>query len=62
MRKFRRSIMALVLAVVRGLLLDLDATGDAERADRAFADFVALLPSGGTAPAADVAPSGPSHR
>lgn len=33
----------LALAVIRGLLMDLDATRDAERADRAFADFAALL-------------------
>jgi AcrR family transcriptional regulator len=33
----------LVLAVIRGLLMDLDATGDTARADRAFADFLALL-------------------
>ncbi len=33
----------LVLAVIRGLLLDLDATGDAARADRAFRDFLAAL-------------------
>jgi AcrR family transcriptional regulator len=36
----------LVLAVIRGLLMDLDATGDTVRTDQAFDDFVALL--GGT--------------
>ena len=33
----------LVLAVVRGLLQDLDATGDRERTDRAFADLLDAL-------------------
>lgn len=33
----------LVLAVIRGLLLDLDATGDAARADRACEDFLETL-------------------
>jgi AcrR family transcriptional regulator len=33
----------LVLAVMRGLLMDLDATADTARADRAFGDFLALL-------------------
>ena len=32
-----------VLAVIRGLLMDLDATGDAARTDRAFGDFLATL-------------------
>ena len=32
-----------VLAVIRGLLMDLDATGDSARTDRAFGDFVALI-------------------
>ncbi|GIH93449.1 TetR/AcrR family transcriptional regulator [Planobispora siamensis] len=32
-----------VLAVVRGLLMDADATGDTARADAAFAAFVGLL-------------------
>lgn len=36
----RPELATLVLAVVRGLLMDLDATGDAERTDRAFAVFV----------------------
>ena len=30
----------LVLAVIRGLLMDLDATGDAARTDRAFREFL----------------------
>ncbi len=37
----RPELATLVLAVIRGLLMDLDATGDAPRADRAFGDFVA---------------------
>lgn len=41
----RPDLATLVLAVLRGLLMDLHATGDAERADRAFADFLALLPT-----------------
>lgn len=32
-----------VLAVIRGLLMDLDATGDVARTDRAFHDFLATI-------------------
>jgi len=32
-----------VLAVIRGLLMDLDATGDTDRTDRAFRDVLAAL-------------------
>jgi AcrR family transcriptional regulator len=39
----RPELATLALAVIRGLLQDLDATGEAARADRAFADFLALL-------------------
>ena len=39
----RPELATLALAVVRGLILDLDSTGETERADRAFAAFVALL-------------------
>jgi AcrR family transcriptional regulator len=39
----RPELATLVLAVVRGLIMDLDATGDTERVDRAFTDFVASL-------------------
>lgn len=35
-----------VLAVIRGLLMDLDATGDEERTGRAFHAFLATLPGG----------------
>jgi len=39
----RPGLATLVLAVIRGLLMDLDATADSARADRAFADFVRTL-------------------
>ena len=39
----RPELATVVLAVIRGLLMDLDATGDPARADRAFGDFVAML-------------------
>ena len=42
----RPELASLVLAVIRGLLMDLDGAGDAERAHRAFADFLDLLPDG----------------
>jgi hypothetical protein len=32
-----------VLAVIRGLLMDLGATGDNARTDRAFHDFLATI-------------------
>jgi len=32
-----------VLAVVRGLIMDIEATGDVSRADQAFEDFLAAL-------------------
>jgi hypothetical protein len=34
-----------VLAVIRGLLMDLDATGDTERTHRAFDDFLTTIAS-----------------
>ncbi len=43
-------LATLVLAVIRGLLMDLDATGDTARADRAFADFVRTLEHARLAP------------
>ena len=46
----RPDLATLVLAVIRGLLMDLDATGDITRADRAFRDFldsVEVLSAGG---------------
>ncbi len=39
----RPELATVVLAVIRGLLMDLDATGDAERTDQAFRDFLATL-------------------
>ena len=39
----RPELATLVLAVIRGLIMDLDATADTARVDRAFADFVASL-------------------
>ncbi|MFI5934199.1 TetR/AcrR family transcriptional regulator [Actinoplanes sp. NPDC051494] len=39
----RPELGTLVLAVVRGLIMDLDATGDTARVDRAFDDFLATL-------------------
>ncbi len=39
----RPELATVVLAVIRGLLMDLDATGDADRTDRAFTDFLATI-------------------
>jgi AcrR family transcriptional regulator len=39
----RPELATLVLAVIRGLLMDLDATADVTRTDRAFRDFLAAL-------------------
>lgn len=39
----RAELATVVLAVIRGLLMDLDATGDTTRTDRAFQDFLATL-------------------
>lgn len=36
----RPELATVVLAVIRGLLMDLDATGDTERANRAFEAFI----------------------
>jgi hypothetical protein len=41
----RPELATVVLAVIRGLFMDLDATGDAERTDRAFDDFLSLIAS-----------------
>lgn len=41
----RPELATLVLAVVRGLIMDIEATGDVPRADRAFDDFLAALAS-----------------
>ena len=39
----RPELATLLLAVIRGLLMDLDATADSTRTDRAFADFLSTL-------------------
>jgi AcrR family transcriptional regulator len=39
----RPELATVVLAVIRGLLMDLDATGDAARTDRAFRDFLTTV-------------------
>ena len=39
----RPELGTLVLAVVRGLIMDIEATGDVSRADQAFDDFLAAL-------------------
>lgn len=45
----RPELATLVLAVIRGLLVDREATGDTVRTDRAFTDFLAALaPAGGS--------------
>ena len=41
----RPELATVVLAVIRGLLMDLDATGDTARTDRAFHDFLTTIPS-----------------
>ena len=41
----RPELATVVLAVIRGLLMDLDATGDAARTDRAFHDFLTTIGS-----------------
>ena len=41
----RPELATVVLAVIRGLLMDLDATGDTARTDRAFRDFLATIDS-----------------
>ena len=42
----RPELATAVLAVIRGLLMDLDATGDAARTDRAFGEFLAAIEGG----------------
>ncbi|RAK29749.1 hypothetical protein B0I29_11775 [Actinoplanes lutulentus] len=44
----REDQATLVLAVIRGLLMDLDATGDAARTGKAFTDFVGGLAGNST--------------
>jgi hypothetical protein len=38
-------LATVVLAVIRGLLMDLDATGDTARTNQAFHDFLTTLGS-----------------
>jgi AcrR family transcriptional regulator len=47
----RPELATLVLAVIRGLLIDLDATDDTARTDRAFADFLDTLSAAAPRPA-----------
>jgi AcrR family transcriptional regulator len=51
----RPDLATLVLAVIRGLLMDLDATGDTTRIDQAFHDFLGAVeqPSGDARQARD---------
>jgi len=42
----RPELATVVLAVIRGLLMDLDATGDSARTHRAFADFLQAIDGG----------------
>ncbi len=39
----RSELATLVLAVIRGLIIDLEATADAARVDNAFAEFLSIL-------------------
>jgi AcrR family transcriptional regulator len=41
----RPELATVVLAVIRGLLMDLDATGDSARTNRAFDDFLTTIDS-----------------
>lgn len=41
----RPELATVVLAVIRGLLMDLDATGDAARTHQAFHDFLTTIES-----------------
>lgn len=55
----REQSATLVLAVIRGLLLDLDATGDAERTAQAFDEFLASLDQPISSASATRMPAGP---
>jgi len=43
----RPELATVVLAVIRGLLMDLDATGEVDRTHRAFDEFLATITSAG---------------
>jgi AcrR family transcriptional regulator len=45
----RPELATVALAVIRGLLMDLDATGDRARTDRAFTDFLTTITPAQTA-------------
>ncbi|MFI7390732.1 TetR/AcrR family transcriptional regulator [Streptomyces tendae] len=49
----RPELATLVLAVVRGLIMDIETTGDVARADRAFEDFLTALVLVARTPAKD---------
>jgi AcrR family transcriptional regulator len=53
----RPELATVVLAVIRGLLMDLDATGDTVRTGTAFDDFLATIAPRQQQPAPDGAPS-----
>jgi AcrR family transcriptional regulator len=58
----RPELGTLVLAVVRGLIMDIEATGDVSRADQAFDDFLAALApvtSGGSRRFVELLPASP---
>jgi AcrR family transcriptional regulator len=42
----RPELATVVLAVIRGLIMDLDATGDTARTDQAFTDFLGTVEDG----------------
>ncbi len=48
----RPELATVVLAVIRGLLMDLDATDDATRTQQAFSDFLGLIAPAAAAPTA----------
>ena len=50
----RPELSTLVLAVIRGLIMDLDATGDAARTGRAFRDFLGVIENGHTPRSGDL--------
>lgn len=58
----RPEFATVVLALIRGLLMDLDATGDRTRVDRAFADVLALIADGAPSARAPAARAGGGTR
>jgi AcrR family transcriptional regulator len=49
----RPELATVVLAVIRGLIMDLEATADTPRVDQAFSDFIDALRTSLAAPATD---------